>query len=283
MQRSDRERAVERHYGSSGLVERILTAWAAMGKDVNALTPGDLAPVDEFHVRGRQATIELAARLGLSAENRVLDIGCGLGGASRFLATTYGCHVTGIDVTPEYCEGARALAERLELGDRVSYHQASALDLPFHAESFDVVWTQHVVMNISDRGRFYSEVRRVLRPGGRFAMYDVVAGSAGDVHLPVPWAREASISHLLGPAATHVALEESGLRVLSWRDTSALGRAWFREMNPKRLTASVPLGLHLLLGDDFPVMARNMVRNLDEGRIALVEAVASTSALSLEP
>lgn len=267
-------RTVQQHYTTDGLVERILAACASIGKDPDALTIEDLAGVDEFHVRGRQATVELAERLALTPADRVLDVGCGVGGASRFLTTTFGCHVTGLDLTAAYCEAARLLSARLKCDQQVEYHLGSALEMPFADASFDVVWTQHAVMNIADRPRLYREIRRVLRPGGRFALYDIVAGPGGDVHFPVPWAREASISHLLTPAALHASLEENGLRVLAWRDTSDLGRAWFREMNARNQSAPRPLGLHLLLGDDFPVMARNVVRNLDERRIALVEAVA---------
>ena len=163
---SDIHERVARHYGQAGIAEAILAALAAAGKNVERLTPDDLAPVDEFHTRGRAATVDLAKLLHLESTHRVLDVGSGIGGPSRFLAHTYECTVVGLDLTPEFCVAARVLAERTGLADRVSYRQGNALDMPFEDESFDVVWSQNAAMNIAERDRLYREMRRVLRFGG---------------------------------------------------------------------------------------------------------------------
>src|SRR5262245_31902870 len=156
--------AVAKHYGRPGLADVILDALKAAGKDIDHLTPDDLAPVDEFHTRGRAATVELAQFLELNGSERILDVGCGIGGPSRYLAKTFGCRVVGVDLTPEFCRVATMLAERTGLSDKVQYRQGNALAMPFEDLSFDVVWSQNVVMNIADRNRLYWEIHRVLRP-----------------------------------------------------------------------------------------------------------------------
>jgi MPBQ/MSBQ methyltransferase len=265
--------SVEQHYRRGGLVDAIRAALRMAGKDPEHLAPADLAPIDEFHVRGRDATLELAAKLGPKPEDRVLDIGAGLGGAARLLAATYGCHVTGIDLTDEYCRAAATLAEWVGLSDRVEFRQADALDLPFGESTFDMAWTQHAAMNIPDKRRLYAEAHRVLKPGGRLALYDILQGPGGPVHFPVPWAREPAISHLVTPDELKRLLEGAGFKIVSWRDTTAAGRDWFIEMSRRiRESGLPPLSFGLLLGPEFAAMAENQRRNLEEDRILLIEA-----------
>lgn len=269
---------VETHYTRGGLLEAIREALQRTGKDPAHLSPADLAPIDEFHVRGRQATLELAERLDPEKGARVLDIGSGLGGASRVLAATYGCRVTGIDLTEEYCRVAATLAEWVGLSGEVEYRQANALDLPFDDAAFDLVWTQHAAMNIPDKARLYAEARRVLKPGGRFALYDVLQGPGGPIHFPVPWARDPAISHLVTPDELRRLLTSVGFEIVSWRETTAAGREWFAEVTRRiREAGSPPLGFGLLLGQEFVEMAENMRRNLEEDRVALIEAVCRRS------
>jgi SAM-dependent methyltransferase len=173
------EDRVARHYGSGGqgdIATIILEALAASGKDTSHLTLEDLAPVDEFHIRGRAATAELARGLGLAAGMAVLDVGCGVGGPSRYIAATYGCRVTGVDLTEAYYQAAALLAERVGLGERVDYRQGSALAMPFAEAAFDAAYTQHAAMNIEDKAGLYREIGRVLKPGARFGHLRPAAG-----------------------------------------------------------------------------------------------------------
>jgi ubiquinone/menaquinone biosynthesis C-methylase UbiE len=273
---ASQENHIQGHYNRQGLEDAILAALTAAGKDIDHLKLEDLAPIDEFHIRGREATHELAAQINLNSAYKVLDVGSGVGGASRYLASEYGCHVTGLDLTDEYCQTAQALAERLGLASLVTYRQGSALDMPFEDNSFDVVWTQHAAMNIPDKPKLYSEIARVLRPNGYFAMYDVLAGPVTPLYYPVPWATDPSISFLSTPQELRELLEAAGLPLLNWRDTSEVGRAWFKELAAKmqRQGGSPALGFHILLGPDFREMAQNQVRNLNENRIVLIECVA---------
>lgn len=267
--------SVKVHYARPTLTEAILQASHLAGENASGDHARALAAVDEFHVRGHEATFELARAAALLPSDRVLDVGCGLGGASRCLAMEFGCEVVGVDLTPDYVGTARVLAARFGLNGRVRYECADALALPFEAAEFDVVWTQHAAMNIADKARLYAEMHRVLKPGGRLALYDILSGDGGDVHFPAPWARDSSISFLLKPPALNRLLTDMGFCITSWRDTTELGRTWYRQMVQRIRGAGLPpLGFHLLMGDDFPAMAANLLRNLEEQRITLIEATA---------
>src|SRR5215469_3459934 len=122
---------VREHYRATGLTERLKTALATFGPEGQRLTPQQLAAVDQFHTRGLAATAELARLADIAAGMRVLDVGSGIGGPARFLAATYGCHVTGVDLSESFVEAARYLTERSGQSDRVLFKAASALGLPF--------------------------------------------------------------------------------------------------------------------------------------------------------
>jgi len=267
--------SVQAHYTRSGLGELILDALARAGKDLSRLTPEDLAPIDEFHIRGRAATLELARAAKVDGTKRVLDVGSGVGGTSRCLASEFGCRVTGIDLTEAYCSAAAMLTDRTGLAGLVDFRQGDATNLPFPDASFDIVWSEHAAMNIRDKPRLYGEMHRVLKPGGTLAIYDVLAGPSGAVRFPVPWARTPDASFLATPDELRSLLEGAGFHIESWVDTTDVARTWFVALAEKIRKGGVgPLGFQVLMGPDFPDMAQNQRRNLEEGRIVLAQVVA---------
>ena len=267
--------AIQTHYTRTDLGDIILAALEKAGKDVNHLTPEDLAPIDEFHIRGRAATLELAQAAGLDSTKCVLDVGSGVGGTSRCLAQEFGCHVTGIDLTEEYCRAAAMLSSKIGLEHLTEFRQGDATQLPFPDQTFDVVWTEHVAMNIPDKALLYQEMYRVLKPGGTLAIYDVLAGPSGLALFPVPWARTPNTSFLVQPDELRKLLEETGFTITDWSDTTERARTWFVSLAEKIQKEGLPsIGFHILMGADFKVMAHNQGRNLQEGRIVLAQIIA---------
>lgn len=258
---------VRAHYHATGLTERLKTA---LGPEDALLTPQQLAALDQFHTRGLAATVELATLAAITADMSVLDVGAGIGGPARVLATTCGCRVTGIDLSEPFVAAARYLTERTGQSERVSFQTASALELPFDAGHFDAVLLQHVAMNISDRARLYRELRRVVKPGGTFATFDVVLRD-GEPHYPVPWARTTATSFLLSADATRAAIELAGFRTRTWQDDTEAAKAWFAQLRTSGPPPSPNLGV--VMGPDFAQLATNLGRNLLEGRLGILTAV----------
>ncbi len=270
---------VSHHYTAGDLGNQILAALSAMGKDVDALTIDDLAPVDHFHIRGQAATAEMMQWADIRPEQRLLDVGCGLGGTSRYLAVNAGCRVVGVDLTAEYCEVAEMLSARVGLADQTTYRQASALALPFADDEFDVVWTEHVQMNIADKAGFYAELARVLHPDGQLVFHDVFAGPTDELIFPVPWAVDPSISHLIGLNELDTLLRNAGFARVRWEDKTDASVNFFRTVLARQRTnGSAPLGLHLLMGDDAAPKFGNMLRNLEDDRLRVVQAVVKLEA-----
>jgi SAM-dependent methyltransferase len=227
--------------------------------------------LEDFHTLGRLATAGLTDLAQIDASDRVLDAGTGIGGTARLIAAERGARVTAVDLTPEYCDIARWLNDAVGLGDTIEVLTADVTDLPFDDASFDVVVSQHVQMNVADKRRLYAEARRVLAPGGRLALWDVTAGPAGALHLPVPWATSPEQSHLVTPERLAELLRDAGFTTTHWNDltdpaANAMG-AFLAGERP-------PLGLHVFV-PDFPAKAANLARNLDENRARLIQAVVA--------
>jgi ubiquinone/menaquinone biosynthesis C-methylase UbiE len=263
---------VSRFYsGRGGLVAAISSALEAAGVDRTTLRPADLASVDEFHIRGRAASLEIIKELCLTPDSRVLDLGSGLGGPARTVAELTGCTVTGVDLTPEFCEVARALTEWTGLADRTRFQVGDATATGLPDGSVDAAMTVHVAMNISDKPALYAEAFRLLRPGGRFVVYDVLQGEGGEVRYPVPWARDASTSFLATPEDMRELLTAAGFEILSEVDSSEESLAWFQQVRARiERDGPPPVSFAAFLGDEFALMAANQVANLAERRIRTV-------------
>jgi len=260
---------VESHYGETSAAARVLAAAAAAG--ITEITPQSLAPADQFHTGGIVATRELAAFAGIQPGERVLDVGSGLGGPSRILAAEFGADVTGIDLTPAFVEDATTLTVRCGLTDRVRFELGSALDMPFADGAFDVVWTQHAVMNIEDRATLYRECARVLRPGGRLVFHDILAGDGRALDFPVPWAVDADISFICTEAETKAFLAGAGLELVEWRDETEAAIAV--GLPPAPPPGVIPFGLMVVLGPDLPNRIENLARAGRDGRVRVVRAL----------
>jgi MPBQ/MSBQ methyltransferase len=264
--------AVGSHYSQGQLAARLTEALRRAGKNPDAPTTADLAGVDEFHVRGREATLELANLARLRRGSRVLDVGGGIGGPARTLASEFGCTVEVLDLTEEFVVVGESLTEQTGLSDRVTFRLGSALAMPYPDRSFEVVWSQHSSMNIAAKDILYREMSRVLQPRGTLVIFEIMAGPVQPLHFPVPWARAPEISSLVLPDHVRELIESFGLRQVLWNDATSVSREWVAA----RLSASgppMPLGLHVILGADLKPMMDNVLRNFDERRMVVIQGV----------
>lgn len=207
------ESATARHYGRSGVATIILEALAAAGKDTARLTLEDLAPIDEFHVRGRAATVELAAGLELAAGMIVLDVGCGIGGPSRYVAATH--------------------------GDQVEYRQGGALAMPFPDRAFDAAYSQHVAMKHRGQSRAVrrdcagaeaGHALRPLRPAPGRGRRGPVSGALGERVVEArAWADQLE-ARMAEPAPP-----PSALRLLLGPDAAPMARNLFSNLREDRV------------------------------------------------
>ena len=246
------------------LAERLLDAVVASGLDLRTATPEALAPLDQFHGGGKEATRALAGQAEVTAGMRVLDVGGGLGGPARMLAVEYGAQVTILDLTADYVRAGAVLTVCMRLTEQVRFCCGHALNLPFPDGSFDIVWTQNSGMQIADKGRLYHEFFRVLRPAGRLAQLEPIAGPVQPPHFPLMWAREAADSHLLTADTLREVILATGFIEHYWHPA-----ATFREAAPNPESAPHTIQ-SLVMGERLAAIQEARVRNAAEDRLRTV-------------
>jgi len=266
------------HYTTGRLENIILEAMQRAGKDPANLTLQDLAPIDEFHVEGLEATQALAEQMRLQPGMRLLDVGSGIGGPARYFAAAHGCKVTGIDLTDEFVQVAKRLTQLVKLHDRVEFRQASALELPFENGIFDRASMIHVGMNIADKAGVYREVRRVMKAEGIFVVFDIVRSADGELRYPVPWAQGEETSFVAKPREYRDALVQAGFRVVQERDRRDSAIAFTRRIMARTAQNGPPiLGLQLLMGKQTGEMLNNVLVMMEQGILSPLEIYAQAN------
>ena len=278
------EAKVAGHYGRGRLEELILGAVAQEGKDPENLTAGDLAAVDEFHVGGLEATQELAKQMELHAGMRLLDVGSGIGGPARYFGGEHGCRVTGIDLTEDFVRVAGSLTKRTKLDGLAEFRQGSALEMPFERGTFDGAYMIHVGMNIADKAGIFREVRRVVKAGGLFTIFDIMSTvdrrtadelATGAIRYPVPWALSGETSFVGTREEYREALQKAGFEIVQERGRAAFGLEFTERVMARMAQGGPPaLGLHLLMGEKTPIMIKNIMAMMKEGVLEPVELQA---------
>jgi len=269
------DKSVSDHYLHGDLLNAIETSLPALGKTTQNVTIEDLAPVDEFHIGGRLATDSLINQLNFSEQDHVLDVGCGLGGAARYVVDKYKNRVTGIDLAPEYIATGNELCSWLNLDRYITLKQGSALSMPFQDSMFDGGYMLHVGMNIDDKASLFSEIYRVLKPGSSFGVYDIMRKKEGELTYPVPWATEISTSKLSTPEQYIQALSDAGFGISKENDRRDFAIEFFKQLRAKAEAngGPPPLGLHTLMQESTADKIRNMIENISNGYIAPVEII----------
>jgi ubiquinone/menaquinone biosynthesis C-methylase UbiE len=269
------ESDVSGHYSRGNLLERLRAVLVTEGINPDHPTIEALAPFDHFHGRGLEATEELAASLTISPTDHILDVGSGIGGPARYFAARFGCRITGIDLTPEFCEVARILTRAIGRADSVTFEQGNALTIPFADASFDGAYSMNVSMNIADKAGLYREILRVLKPGAWLVLSEIAQGPSGEPDYPTPWAKTAAASFLATPSDTRRGLEAAGFRIVKFRDTAKEALAFnARSRAMVERGEKPPHRAVQLIHDDLATeMAANTGRGLAEARLIPIEIV----------
>src|SRR6266853_2452326 len=284
------EAKIAGHYGRGRLEDMILAAVAREGKDAENLRAGDLAAVDELHVGGLEATQELATQMELRRGLRLLDVGSGIGGPARYFAGEHGCKVAGIDLTEEFVRVAGSLTRLTKLDGLAEFRQGSALDMPFEQDAFDGAYMIHVGMNVADKAGVFREVRRVVKAGGLFTIFDIMRSGEGRtkdgqtrdgraaeaaIHYPVPWALSEEASFVSTREEYREALQKAGFEIVRERGRRAFGIEFTERVMARMAQGGPPaLGLHLLMGEKAPLMVKNILGMMKEGVLEPVELQA---------
>jgi SAM-dependent methyltransferase len=267
-------RSISDHWGTGDVYSRIIDAMKAAGIDPETVTVEQLAPVDHFHARGFPATIELADALPIKAGQQLVDIGCGIGGPARYLAQRFGCKVNGLDITAPFVEAGNKLTALVGMQDSVTIEHGDGQKLPYADTTFDGGYAQHVTMNVPDRGAFFDEAFRVLKPGAFFALTEHGLGARGDPHHPLPWSEDGSGAYLMRPQDTVAILKKSGFSDIQVTDTGEKYlRGYLRAIELAQMGEAPVFGTHILLGKLAPQIIRNAARNIEEGRTHPVQII----------
>ena len=272
----NKELEVSTHYQHGSLIKVIEEGFNHQGKTPSDISLDDMSVIDEFHIGGRQASEEFLDQLQLQERSLVLDVGCGLGGPARFVASRFGCLVSGIDLTHEYVDTGNILSNWVGLHKKVVLQQGSAMTLPFPDGQFDAAYMMHVGMNIVDKKSLFVEVFKVLKPDGIFGIYDVMQIGSGEMQYPAPWAASKNTSSLASPQDYQTGLKEAGFNILATRERGDFAIEFFENMKRRmaETTADPALGLHVLMGDDAKAKVANVLQSIKEGSIAPVELIA---------
>ena len=264
------ERTVSAHYSNNDLLEKIYIGLGKLSIDKDQLTQSDLSSVDEFHIGGSEGTLMLAEKLSINASSSVLDIGCGIGGPARLLSSKIGCDVSGIDLTADFVSTGNSLSDQVGLSDKVKLVEASALNIPFADNSFDVSYMIHVGMNIADKDVLFSEAFRVTKPGGVFGIYDVMLLRNCELQYPLPWAVEEDGNAIASATDYISALIKAGFSLKHENDKTDFANGFFEKMSASMGTSEgpPPVGLHLLMGDLTTQKIKNMAKLIKSGIIA---------------
>ena len=267
-------KAIAAHWARGDVYASIVSALEKMSKPLTGLTVEDLAPVDHFHARGFPATVELADRMPIKAGQRILDIGCGLGGPARYIAKRFQCTVDGIDITAAFVEAAQKLTALIGMQRQVKIELGDGQRLPYADAIFDGAYAQHVTMNVSDRATFFAEAHRVLKPGAFFALTEHGLGPKGNPYYPLPWSEDGSGAYLVTPSDTRALLEKTGFENIIVEDTGPKYLAGYKKAIERAEAGTLPpLGAHLLMGETALQKTRNAARNIEEGRTHPIELI----------
>jgi ubiquinone/menaquinone biosynthesis C-methylase UbiE len=270
-------KAIADHYKHGSLLEAIEAALEKIGKTKETVSIEDLGPVDEFHIGSRLATKRFLDQLKFTENDHVLDIGCGLGGAARFVAKTYGSQVTGVDLVSEYVDTGNELSKWVKLGDKITLSQGSAEGIDFGEATFSGAYMLHVGMNIEDKEALFKEVYKVLKPKTKFGIYDIMQDQAGELVYPAPWAAGEETSFLSTPDEYKKLLENAGFEVTTTTSRRDFALEFFAQVKAKTEAngGPLPLGLHVLMQGTTPEKIRNMLENISSNLIAPVEMIAT--------
>ena len=220
-------------YSQGDMLGRIVTFLESKGIDAEHPSYENLQTCDQMHARGIEATRDHAALAEIRPGMHVLEIGCGIGGAARYLAAELDCRVTAIDLTQECVDVARELTRRCGLQDSIGFQQADATQMPFGEAAFDHVWSHYVTMNIRNKEALASEIARVLKPGGRYSCWELALSTGMPPFYPLPWASDASASFLATASEMTRYLERGGLRLVRHVDLNDSFRAYLQNVRDR--------------------------------------------------